>query len=80
MGKKCLTMTLMKQEDVVELIQKRIAVAGSQQKLAEELGVTREYLSMVINGKLGVSARLAASLGLEKQTVFVPRTRGPIGK
>ncbi len=61
----------MNHSQVVELIRRRIKKAGSQRALAQELGVSHEYLSLVLHGRAEVGRGLADALGLEKQSIFV---------
>jgi transcriptional regulator with XRE-family HTH domain len=44
--------------------------SGGQTKLAERLGLSRQYISDVINGKRPPSARILAYLNLRKVDVY----------
>ena len=52
----------MTESDILKILHKR-ASGGTQLALAHALDVAPSYLSMVLTGKRGVSARLAKALG-----------------
>lgn len=52
--------------DLLKLLQKAIAAAGSLRKWAQAHGFSPTYLSLVLRGKSKVSTRLAASLGYRR--------------
>ena len=43
------------------------------QQLAEEYGVSKAYLSDVLNGRRGIADKLAGALGFRRVVTFVPK-------
>lgn len=59
------------QADLVALLRRRAKRAGSQQALAEMLGVTPAYLSDVLAGRRAPGPKLLQALGLRRQVAYV---------
>ncbi|HEV2054676.1 MAG TPA: helix-turn-helix transcriptional regulator [Methylomirabilota bacterium] len=62
--------------DLVELLRQRAKRAGSQQALAETLGVTPAYLSDVLAGRREPGPKILEALRLRRQVVYVRRGGG----
>ncbi len=62
--------------DLVELLRQRAKRAGSQQALAEALGVTPAYLSDVLGGRREPGPKILEVLRLRRQVVYVRRGAG----
>ena len=61
--------------DLVKMLLQRAKRAGSQQALAEALGVTPAYLSDVLGGRREPGPKILAALGLRRRVVYVRRSR-----
>lgn len=62
--------------DLVERLRHRAKRAGSQQALAETLGVTPAYLSDVLGGRREPGPKILEALRLRRQVVYVRRGGG----
>lgn len=62
----------MKREDVVALLRRRAKEAGSQDALAEELGISRAFLTNILAGRKKPSAKILAQLGLRRVNHYEP--------
>ncbi len=62
--------------DLVELLRQRAKRIGSQQRLAETLGVTPPYLSDVLGGRREPGPKILKALRLRRQVVYVRRGGG----
>jgi transcriptional regulator with XRE-family HTH domain len=62
--------------DLVELLRQRAKRAGSQQALAETLGVTPAYLSDVLAGRREPGPKILEALRLRRQVAYVRRGGG----
>ncbi len=62
--------------DLVELLRQRAKRVGSQQALAERLGVTPAYLSDVLGGRREPGPKILEALRLRRQAVYVRRGGG----
>lgn len=62
--------------DLVGLLRQRAKRAGSQQALAETLGVTPAYLSDVLGGRREPGPKILEGLKLRRQFVYVQRRGG----
>jgi plasmid maintenance system antidote protein VapI len=56
-------------KEVIEMMRKK---QGSKTiaQFAQELGISQPHLSDIYNGKKDIGEKLAAALGLERETVF----------
>jgi DNA-binding transcriptional regulator YdaS (Cro superfamily) len=63
----------MSNEELIEILRKRLDRAGTQIALARELGVGQPLINDVLSGRREVSPRLAEALGFAKETVFIPK-------
>lgn len=57
---------------LIVCIMDRIEARGSQKAVAEELGISPQYLSDILNGRRSVSDRVAEALGMERVTTWRP--------
>ena len=55
----------------IETIKNLVKEAGTQAKVAENLGITPSYLSDILKGKREVSESVADKLGLLRRTIYV---------
>jgi transcriptional regulator with XRE-family HTH domain len=62
----------MDENPVLKKIKSKIAEAGSQTKVAIELGISVSYLSDILNGKREISENVARKLGFKRQTKYIP--------
>ena len=60
----------MTKAEVIELLQKQIARAGSQNAYAREIGVSQPYLNDVMNGRREPGPAILRALGLEGVLMF----------
>lgn len=58
------------QDAVVIMIEAMVNRAGSQKKLAEQLGISTAYLNDVLRHRRDISAELAKKLGLRRIVSF----------
>lgn len=49
----------------IDRLNARVAQAGSQNKLAQELGINQAYISMLLKGKKNITNELREALGWE---------------
>jgi DNA-binding transcriptional regulator YdaS (Cro superfamily) len=61
----------MTETQFIAYLARKIRTAGSQQKLAHQLGVSQAYLSQVLRQERKPSARLLAALGLKKRPIEI---------
>lgn len=61
-------------DQVIEILRKRQGERPARQ-LAEELGVTPQYLSDVFSGRREIGPSILAGLGLERETFYVEAER-----
>ncbi len=64
-------MQIYNEEQVRDILRQRCAVE-KQCQVAEDLGVSGSVISLILSQERGISADVAARLGFEKRTVFVP--------
>lgn len=64
-------MKQIRQSDVVELLRKHIG-ERTQREVAEEFGITAQYLSDVLLGRREPGPAVLQGLGLEKDVLYVP--------
>jgi DNA-binding transcriptional regulator YdaS (Cro superfamily) len=57
---------------VEEALRAFIAGVGTQEAAAASLGVSPEFLSMVLHGHRGVSRKIAAMLGYQRVVTYIP--------
>jgi transcriptional regulator with XRE-family HTH domain len=57
---------------VIEILRKRLVeLNNNRAELARQLGVTRQYLSAVLNGNYKPGPKIYEALGLEREVRFV---------
>ena len=56
--------------DVLAIIRRAAAEAGTQVALAERLGVSQAYLSDVLNGRRDPGESILGPLGLERVVIY----------
>lgn len=56
-------------KDVIQMLRNRIKKAGTQTAAADELGVSKSFLSDVLNGEREPGEKLLGALGLERREV-----------
>ena len=56
--------------DVISLLRRRIEEAGEQKALAEQFGISPQYLSDVLNDKREPGESILVGLGLKKVVVY----------
>lgn len=61
---------MLTEDEVRQMLKDRVAEKGSMRSVAEELGVSISYISMVCAGRKGISAPILDMLGLEAETVY----------
>jgi len=59
----------------LDVLRDRVAGHGNKTALATELGIPRQHLYEILDGKRGISEAVARSLGFEKRVVFDPIAR-----
>ena len=62
--------TRLSEQDVLKLLHRRIAQAGSMAAFSRESGIPKSNLSEMVNGSRGPSPALLKALGLEKIIVY----------
>jgi DNA-binding transcriptional regulator YdaS (Cro superfamily) len=65
-------MPTLSNDELKDLIQEMVNVAGSQRAVALELGISEVYLSDILNGRRDVSDNVARKLGYKKEIVYAP--------
>jgi len=53
-----------------EALDHLVDALGSQSAAAKHIGVGRQYMSDLLNGRRGISGRIAKALGFKKRVVF----------
>jgi len=61
---------LLNKQEVVNLLRKEIAKAGSQSEWARRTGIHRTALSALLNGRKGLQPKILAALGLKKVVAY----------
>lgn len=59
--------------DVTEELRRRLATAGTQKALADQLGISQPFLCQVINGQREPGKALLDTLGLERVVIYQPK-------
>jgi DNA-binding transcriptional regulator YdaS (Cro superfamily) len=59
-------------DDLLDVLNARVVAAGSQQRVASDLGVSPQYLNDVIRFRRPVGPFLADAMGYRRVTMFVP--------
>ena len=59
----------------MEALQRKIDLLGNQSAVAKDLGIPRQHISDLLNGKRGISESVAKALGFKRLTVFEPIAR-----
>jgi hypothetical protein len=65
----------MDQDDLVELLWKKVGVAGSQKAVAAEIGVTQGFLGDVLHGRRLPGKKILKSLGLVRIVTYEPKAK-----
>lgn len=60
-------------EDLMQKLWQAVNEAGSQTALASKIGVTKSYLCDVLHGRREFSENMAASIGVQRETVYTER-------
>jgi len=63
-------MTDKEESEMLELINGAVEIYGSQKALADRMGITPAYLSDIINGKRGVSQKVAEFFQRQRVNVY----------
>lgn len=67
------TVDTVPRDDVLVILCRAIARAGSQDAWAREIGISPQYLSDMLHGRRELSDAVLAPVGLARRTVFVRR-------
>ncbi len=59
---------------VLSLLRRALSRAGTERKLAVELGVSQTTINLVLNGKREPEPKLLAALGLERVVTYRERS------
>ena len=65
----------MTESEFLRYLARKVQTAGSQEKLAKQLGVTQPYLSQVLCRKRPASRDLLTALGLRKRPLEIEDVR-----
>ena len=65
----------MTESDFLRFLAKQVKTAGSQVKLAKQLGVSQPYLSQVLRRQRPASRELLSALGLRKRPLEIEDVR-----
>jgi plasmid maintenance system antidote protein VapI len=59
----------------LDALRQMVAASGNHSAVAKELGIPRQHMADLLNGKRGISESLANSLGFKRLIVFEPNHR-----
>ncbi len=57
------------ESDITHVLKERLR-GRNQKALAEELGISQQYVNMILNGKKRITRKIAKKLGYEMITIF----------
>jgi len=65
-------------DEFIALVREKVAEFGSQAELANRIGVSHAFMSVVLNGLKPPSPRFAAYFGYDvaKTAIYIPKPKG----
>ena len=69
------TMEVYTESEVTDILKQRVRAAGTLAAAGDELRISPQFLSQVIQGRVDVSEGLGKKLGFDRPRVFVKRGR-----
>ena len=59
-----------RETEVLKVLKHLVEIAGTQKEFAKTYGISEQYLSDILNGRRGISSRVANQVGFEKVTLY----------